>query len=252
VTLDVFEREVGIGPGERRALRGVSERVGADEMVALDRRAARLCLRAQQASRPHHRSECGPCGGRSWNRSRRGKTCHQKKTSAPSIRAVIAAVTAAGYRASGVSARISTPTLAAVSLAVSGFFPSKIERHLTRHRKQPPHSAPNMGFSASVASVTAVAHSRTASRSTSPAARDLIDLGDGKQHRFDGASADSVPGMQGLRLAKLLGKVGEALINCQFSPPALSARPRPARPHRSLTRPCRAPTIPMWKTSARQ
>jgi hypothetical protein len=84
-----------------------------------------------------------------------------------------------------------------------------------------------MGFSASVASVTAVAHSRMASRSTSPAARDLIDLGDGKQHRFDGASADSVPGMQGLRLAKLLGKVGEALINCQFSPPALTARPRP-------------------------
>jgi hypothetical protein len=154
-------------------------------MVALDRRAARLCLRAQQASRPHHRSECGPCGGRSWT----------------------------------------TPTLAAVSLAISGFSPPRESGILpgtvnsrTAHR--------TWVFSASVASVTAVAHRRTASRSTSPAARDLIDLGDGKQHRFDGASADSVPEMQGLRLAKLLGKVREALINCQFSPPALTARPR--------------------------
>jgi hypothetical protein len=53
------------------------------------------------------------------------KRAIEKKTSAPSIRAVIAAVTAAGYRASGVSARISTPTLAAVSLAVSGFSPPR-------------------------------------------------------------------------------------------------------------------------------
>ena len=86
-------------------------------------------------------------------------------------------------------------------------------------------STPNMAFSASAASVTGRgAQQEGLAFPQAQQARDLIDLGAGEQHRFDRASARATARMQRLRLPNLLGKIGEALINTQFSPSAVTAR----------------------------
>jgi len=66
-----------------------------------------------------------------------------------------------------------------------------------------------MAFSASAASVTAVAHKQEGlAFSQAQQTRDLIDLRAGEQHSFDRASARAIARTQRLRLPNLLGKIG--------------------------------------------